>query len=126
MADRIQLSTSTKAEWEQFNPVLRDGEMGIEKSIIDGKDVLKFKLGNGLKHWMDLKYFETGLDVEAIQALIDASVPQLETTDVPVISIANEVSEFCIVDITIDNYSTNNEYYFTPSIGTVQKSVSIW
>jgi len=122
MADRIQLSTSTKAEWEQFNPVLRDGEMGIEKSIIDGKDVLKFKLGNGLKHWMDLKYFETGLDVEAIQALIDASVPQLETTDVPVISIANEVSEFCIVDITIDNYSTNNEYYFTPSIGTVSST----
>jgi len=50
MADRIQLSTSTKEEWEEFNPVLRDGEAGIVKGTT------KIKIGDGVTAWKDLAY----------------------------------------------------------------------
>ena len=41
MAVRIQLRRDTAANWVSTNPVLRDGEIGIET------DTLQFKIGNG-------------------------------------------------------------------------------
>ena len=48
MAIRIQLRRDTSANWISSNPVLREGEMGIET------DTLKIKLGNGTSTWTQI------------------------------------------------------------------------
>jgi hypothetical protein len=48
MAIRIQLRRDTAANWVSSNPVLRQGEMGIET------DTLKMKLGNGSSTWTQI------------------------------------------------------------------------
>ena len=50
MADKIQLRRDTKARWEQFNPILLSGEMGVE--LITNN----FKIGDGVHHWNELEY----------------------------------------------------------------------
>lgn len=50
MAVQIQLRNSTASEWATANPVLAQGEMGIEI------DTNQFKIGNGVDHWSELPY----------------------------------------------------------------------
>lgn len=50
MAVQIQLRNDTAANWTSANPVLAQGEMGIEL------DTGLFKLGNGTDNWADLDY----------------------------------------------------------------------
>jgi len=45
MADRIQLRRDTATNWTSSNPVLADGEIGLEQ------DTNKFKVGNGIDAW---------------------------------------------------------------------------
>jgi hypothetical protein len=47
---QIKLRRSTAAQWTAGNPVLGEGEMGIEK------DTSLFKVGNGITLWNDLPY----------------------------------------------------------------------
>jgi hypothetical protein len=46
----IQNRRGTSAEWVSANPVLSSGEIGVET------DTLKFKIGDGVTAWADLKY----------------------------------------------------------------------
>lgn len=50
MADRIQLRRDSAANWTASNPVLSDGEVGLEQ------DTSQFKVGNGTTAWADLPY----------------------------------------------------------------------
>ena len=50
MADRIQLRRDTAANWAAVNPVLADGEIGLEQ------DTGQFKVGNGMSTWTSLPY----------------------------------------------------------------------
>ena len=50
MAVQIQLRNSTASEWTTADPVLAQGEMGIEI------DTNQFKIGNGVDLWSDLPY----------------------------------------------------------------------
>jgi hypothetical protein len=50
MATRIKLRRDTTANWTTVNPILANGEMGIEA------DTRRAKLGDGATHWNDLKY----------------------------------------------------------------------
>lgn len=50
MAIQIQFRRGTSAEWTAVNPILAEGEMGIELNT----DL--FKIGNGLDPWNDLPY----------------------------------------------------------------------
>ena len=50
MAIRIQLRRDTAANWSSVNPVLANGEMGIET------DTLKAKVGNGSAAWSSRPY----------------------------------------------------------------------
>lgn len=50
MADRIKQRRDTKDNWNTSNPVLLDGEIGIET------DTRKMKFGDGSNHWNNLKY----------------------------------------------------------------------
>jgi len=48
MSVTIQLRRDTAANWTSVNPILFQGEMGVET------DTLKAKLGDGVTHWSSL------------------------------------------------------------------------
>jgi hypothetical protein len=50
MAVQIQLRRGTAAEWTAANPILAQGEMGVET------DTGQFKVGNGVADWNTLGY----------------------------------------------------------------------
>lgn len=54
MAIIIQHRRGPAADWTSANPVLADGEMGVET------DTLKVKIGNGTSNWVSLPYFTQG------------------------------------------------------------------
>jgi hypothetical protein len=54
MAVRLQLRRGTAAQWTSANPLLMQGEMGIET------DTLKVKIGDGVTNWTTLPYFTQG------------------------------------------------------------------
>ena len=51
MADRIQHRRDTKANWEQYNPVLLEGEIGL---VMDDPNL--YKVGDGTNAWNDLPF----------------------------------------------------------------------
>lgn len=59
---RIQIRNDTAANWTQQNPILLKGEIGIE---IDSK---KFKFGDGVSNWNDLKYASAQASVTMARA----------------------------------------------------------
>lgn len=54
---KIRPRRSTRTEWETVDPILMEGELGVEfpDSGI-GTGLCKFKLGNGTKKWSELPY----------------------------------------------------------------------
>jgi hypothetical protein len=70
MATRMQQRRGTAEQWISTNsgqgPVLNPGEIGYES------DTNKFKIGDGVNHWVDLSYF---LDIDALGASLDDYVP---------------------------------------------------
>jgi hypothetical protein len=50
MAVQIQLRNDTAANWDETDPILAQGEMGIET------DTRLFKIGDGVNNWSDLEY----------------------------------------------------------------------
>ena len=57
MFAKLRPRRSTKAEWETINPILKEGEMGIEVPDTGvGTGLCKFKLGDGYNKWSDLPY----------------------------------------------------------------------
>lgn len=57
MSNRVQYRRDTKARWVEVNPVLMEGEVGLE---IDTKNI---KMGDGVHAWNELEY---GVGVENI------------------------------------------------------------
>jgi hypothetical protein len=70
MATRMQQRKGTAAQWVSTNngdgPILNAGEIGYES------DTNKFKIGDGINHWVDLNYFA---DVVELGGNIDDYVP---------------------------------------------------
>ena len=70
MATRMQQRRGTAAQWISTNngdgPVLNIGEIGYES------DTNKFKIGDGISHWIDLNYFA---DAVELGGSIDDYVP---------------------------------------------------
>jgi hypothetical protein len=54
MAIQIQLRRGDAADWTSSNPLLAEGELGIEL------DTLKIKIGNGIDNWNALAYVSGG------------------------------------------------------------------
>lgn len=48
---------ATKAQWAAENPVLADGEIGLEAG--PDMSISKFKIGNGFASWSELPYFSS-------------------------------------------------------------------
>jgi len=71
MAETIQLRRDTKANWILYNPILADGEVGLET------DTRRQKFGDGVTHWNDLLYSEDGFPHEWVtQEEYDVLVPE--------------------------------------------------
>ena len=51
MNTTIKLRRDRASRWRLSNPVLSEGEPGVET------DTGKFKIGDGVRRWEDLKYF---------------------------------------------------------------------
>jgi hypothetical protein len=62
----MQQRRGTAEQWETVNPVLAEGEIGLET------DTNKFKIGNGVDNWEDLEYF---LDETALTGSLGDYVP---------------------------------------------------
>jgi hypothetical protein len=54
MAVKIQFRRDSSSEWTTHNPLLSQGELGIET------DTLKLKLGDGVRNWNALPYYTQG------------------------------------------------------------------
>ncbi len=50
MPTQIQLRRGASSEWTSANPVLAEGEMGVEL------DTMFYKIGDGVTHWTNLSY----------------------------------------------------------------------
>ena len=73
MASRIKLRRDTAANWTDVNPILANGEMGIEA------DTRRVKLGDGATKWADLKYAITDqlrVDGKTINSEMGVSIAQ--------------------------------------------------
>ena len=82
MATIIQLRRDTAANWTANNPVLADGEPGLEK------DTGKEKIGDGVTAWNSLSYKATGdntkLDkTDNIQALWTGTQAEYDAITTP-------------------------------------------
>ena len=54
---KIRPRRSTKTEWELVNPILMEGELGVEFPDTGiGTGLCKFKIGDGFSSWKDLAY----------------------------------------------------------------------
>jgi len=54
MANQLQIRRDTSTNWTTYNPILHDGEPGLET------DTLKIKYGNGTTSWNSLAYLLSG------------------------------------------------------------------
>ncbi|BAF69593.1 hypothetical protein [Nitratiruptor sp. SB155-2] len=55
MAQIIQHRRDTKANWEQYDPVLAAGEVAVQT------DTYQIKVGDGVKKWSELPFVSFGL-----------------------------------------------------------------
>ena len=63
MAIQLQLRRGTTAEWTAGNPILAEGELALDLTI------MRIKIGDGVNHWLDLDYVDgTGLTQPQIMA----------------------------------------------------------
>ena len=63
MASKIQLRRDVRENWEFVNPILSQGELGLEM------DTNNIKIGDGVTAWLDLGYYNY-LDTGSFAALV--------------------------------------------------------
>ena len=112
MATRIQLRRDISTNWISNNPILAEGEIGIEI------DTNKLKIGNGISTWNILNYYESALDKHSELTLNDGTNPHGTTKqdvglgDVPNLDTTNAVnnehthSNKTILDNTTESFIT--------------------
>lgn len=79
MARRIQLRRDTAAAWTAANPILAQGEIGVD---LTNK---KIKIGDGTAEWNDLTYWddkETDFEGYATEQYVDDAVGEIVIPDV--------------------------------------------
>jgi hypothetical protein len=63
MAVKIQFRRDTAANWVSVNPVLAEGELGLEL------DTERYKIGDGVSVWNSLNYYSSGVSLGLVIAL---------------------------------------------------------
>jgi hypothetical protein len=72
----LQLRIDTTANWNNKNPVLLKGEVGIE-STTSGQTLIK--IGDGTTKWQSLKYFAGNYNDLFNQPIVDGQLQQITT-----------------------------------------------
>lgn len=97
MAQQIQIRRDTSTNWTSANPILAQGELGIEINTN------RIKIGNGTTAWNSLPYYYTPT---SMASLVDVSFSSLASGQIPVanasgifinqslVSLVNEVVSF--------------------------------
>jgi len=67
MAQQIQLRRDTAENWTIINPILAEGEVGVET------DTLKIKIGDGITAWNDLEYIPGSAGGDMVRAIYDTN-----------------------------------------------------
>lgn len=89
MSSKILLRRGTAAEWSSANPILGNGELGIET------DTLKIKIGNGSSTWSQLSSYANVTPAQLtsqINSLISAAPSTLDTLNELAAAINNDAS----------------------------------
>jgi len=89
MSSKILLRRGTAAEWSSANPILGNGELGIET------DTLKIKIGNGSNTWSQLSSYANVTPAQLtsqINSLISAAPSTLDTLNELAAAINNDAS----------------------------------
>ena len=74
---RIRPRRSTAEEWDYHNPILAEGEMGVEVPPTGvGTGTVKIKFGDGVTAWRDLPY---GLSIDEFEKVIERVETTIET-----------------------------------------------
>jgi hypothetical protein len=92
MALQIQLRRGTASEWSSANPVLAEGELGVEK------DTGKFKLGDGSSQWNSLLY-SSGIPGDAATVAAGTTTTGAAGSSASVVNSGNQFD--AILDFTI-------------------------
>ena len=106
MATRMQQRKGTAAQWISTNsgngPVLNAGEIGFEL------DTNKFKIGDGVNHWVDLVYFtDSASALAAINAVIDAAPAALNTLNELAAAINDDPAFFTTIATNLSNHESD-------------------
>jgi len=85
MATRMQQRRGTVSQWINANPILNAGEIGWES------DTNRFRIGDGVNHFVDLQRFYNGDDITAsIDALVGIAPGTLDTLGELAAAIGND------------------------------------
>ena len=102
MATRMQQRKGTAAQWISTNngdgPVLNAGEIGYEI------DTNKFKIGDGVNHWVDLNYFVDGAELTSI---IDGAPAALNTLNEIAAAINDDPAFFTTIATNLSNHQAD-------------------
>jgi len=101
-AINIQVRTDLAAAWTAANPVLLDGELGIEKNTG------RFKVGDGATTWNSLGYF-TQISPTFLYSCASSALPAVASytgsiiwlTDIKCIAYCNGTNWFKLVGVQI-------------------------
>jgi hypothetical protein len=108
MAVRFQLRRDNSTSWNSVNPILAEGEPGLES------DTLKLKIGDGVTNWNNLPYYTTVdfSDIENLPTtLAGYGITDASTTDEMDSAISSAVSDAVsnLVDSSPSTLDTLNE-----------------
>ena len=116
---KIRPRRGTANQWNNANPILAEGEIGIEvPSTGAGTGTVKIKFGDGSSHWNDLPY---GLDTPNISDVISDEFIAGTPCTSGNYYIANNKLYKCIAD-TDGSINVTNSNYFTGTTVTEELS----
>ena len=106
MATRMQQRRGTAAQWISTNngngPILAPGEIGFES------DTNKFKIGDGVNHWVDLTYFTDANSVlTAINNIVDGAPALLDTLNEIAAALNDDPNFFTTVATNLSNHESD-------------------
>jgi hypothetical protein len=106
MATRMQQRRGTANQWISTNqgngPILSPGEIGFES------DTNKFKIGDGVNHWVDLTYFtDAESAITALTGLVDGAPDLLNTLNELAAAIGDDPAFITTVATNLSNHQSD-------------------
>lgn len=78
MASQIQSRRDTSANWASVDPILAEGEIGLDTTLD------QMKIGNGVDVWSDLPFFRT---LKRVVVVTQSATPTINTDNVDIAQI---------------------------------------